>query len=95
MATISEAEFAKICDGIAADRAAIIRHNPIGTDEEVLLWMLLSCLNSFLSLTEAEAPCFASRPSEETYRQAIHFVLRERKLKDFDVEMYLDKLVKG
>ncbi len=68
MTKISEAEFARICEGIYADRETIFHHNPIGTRDEVLLWMLLSCLNSYLSLTELETPCFTGVPSENTYQ---------------------------
>jgi hypothetical protein len=32
-------------------------------------------------------------PDEKTYRQAILFVLRDRKTPDFDAEKYLDKLI--
>ena len=92
MTRITEAEFARICDGIAADRESIIRHNPIGTPEITLLWMLLSVLISYLSLTEIETPCFTGMPTAETYRQAIQFVIEARRAEDFDVGPYLDKL---
>lgn len=92
MTGISEAEFAKICDGIRADRVVICRHNPIGTESEVLLWMLLCCLNSYLNLSEIETPCFTGTPDEKAYREAILFVLRQRKIGDFDAAAYLDKL---
>lgn len=93
MTKISEAEFARICEGIYEDRDTIYEHNPIGTREEVLLWMLLSCLNSYLSLTELETPCFTGVPNEGIYRDAILFVLRERRADDFDARAYLDKLI--
>jgi hypothetical protein len=51
---ISESEFARIVDGIYEDRESIIKHNPIGGEDEILLWMLLSCLVSYLNLTDAE-----------------------------------------
>lgn len=92
MATISEAEFERIVDGIAEDRASILRHNPIGTPAETLLWMLTSCLVSYLSLQEAETPCFTGRPDAETYREAIRFILRGRKSAEFDETPYVDKL---
>lgn len=94
MIKISEREFARICEGISNDRAVIYRHNPIGTPEETLLWMLLGCLISYLSLAEIETPCFTGKPTAETYRSAILFVLKDRKTEDFDAESYLDKLVK-
>jgi hypothetical protein len=93
MTRISEAEFARIVSGIYEDRVSIIKHNPIGAPQETLLWMLLSCLISFLNLTEIETPCFTGMPTAETYREAILFVLRERKTEDFDAGKYLETLV--
>lgn len=92
MTKLTEAEFARIALGIYEDRESIIRHNPLGTREEILLWMLLSCLVSYLSLTEIETPCFTGRPDAATYRQAVLFVLKDRKTEDFDAEKYLENL---
>ena len=94
MTKISEQEFSHICRGISEDREIIIKHNPIGTREEVLLWMLLSILISYLSLSEIETPCFTGMPTAETYRQAILFVLKDRKTEEFDAANYLDDLIK-
>lgn len=93
MTKISEQEFARICCGIKEDRETIWKHNPIGTREEILLWMLLSCLISYLSLTEIETPCFNGKPDAETYRNAILFVLKDRKTENFDAGKYLTNLV--
>jgi hypothetical protein len=90
---ISEAEFARICEGINEDAETICRHNPIGTREEILLWMLLSVLISYLNLSETETPCFPGKPTAETYRQAILFVLRDRKTEEFNADFYLDKMI--
>lgn len=92
MGTISEERFASIVDGIVADRDLIIEHNPIGTNDEVLLWMLMSCLVSYLSLDDVQTPCFTGRPDAETYRQAIRFMLKGRTDPDFDLEPHLAKL---
>ena len=92
MAYITEAELARIVDGICSDRAAIIKHNPIGTEEEILLWMLLSCLVSYLSLDDNQTPCFTGRPDADTYRKAIGYVLAARKSDDFDETRYLGRL---
>lgn len=92
MAKISEAEFERIVEGIFDDRDLIRKHNPIGTNEEILLWMLLSCLISYLSLTEAETPCFSGRPDASTYSDAIRFILKSHATVDFDAEPYLAKL---
>lgn len=92
MTRIGEQEFAQICAGIKEDRDSIVRHNPLGTPEEILLWMLLSCLVSYMSLTEMETPCFTGKPDADTYRQAILFVLKDRKTAEFDAEKYLADL---
>lgn len=90
---ITEQEFALICGGIYEDRELICRHNPIGTREETLLWMLLSCLISYLSLSEIETPCLTGMPTAETYREAILFILKNKQT-DFEAEKYLDSLTK-
>jgi hypothetical protein len=94
MNRISEQEFSRICRGIFEDRETIVKHNPIGTREEILLWMLLSILISYLSLSEIETPCFTGMPTAETYRQAILFVLKDRQAGEFDAARYLDDLIK-
>lgn len=94
MASISEAEFRRIVDGIDQDRTVILTHNPIGSPSETLLWMLMSCLVSYLSLEGGETPCFTGRPDARTYREAIIFILRGRKADGFDESVYLDKLTR-
>jgi hypothetical protein len=84
MAKISEKRFTEICEGISRDRATIVRHNPIGSEDEILLWMLLSVLITYLSLSELETPCFTGTPDAETYRKAIEFILKDRRETDFD-----------
>ena len=92
MTKISEAEFARICQGISQDRESIVKHNPIGPPDEILLWMLLSCLISYLNLTDIETPCFNGKPDASTYRDAILFVLKARMKAEFDPELYLNVL---
>lgn len=94
MTSITEAEFSRIVAGIVEDRDTIIKHNPIGPDDEVLLWMLLSCLISYLNLDDAETPCFTGKPDADIYRTAISFVLSKRKTDEFDESHYLDQLSK-
>ena len=95
MIKISEKEFARICEGIEADREIICKHNPIGTPEEILLWMVMSCLVSYLSLTEIETPCFNGKPDAKTYREAILFILKNRKTEEFDAQKYLEKFAES
>lgn len=92
MTSITESEFARICNGIIEDRESIIKHNPLGADEEILLWMLLSCLISYLNLTELETPCFTGVPDAKTYHDAINFVLEERRTNNFDPWPHIDQL---
>jgi hypothetical protein len=89
---ISEAEFARIVKGIREDRESIVKHNPIGPDDEVLLWMLLNCLVSYLNLNDIETPCFTGKPDAKTYRDAILFVLRDRCEPEFDPGPYLSMM---
>ena len=55
--------------------------------------MLLSCLISYLNLSDLETPCFNGKPDAETYRNAIRFVLSERRTDPFDVDKYLSELI--
>ena len=89
MTKITEAEFARIVQGIIEDRESIIKHNPIGPPDEILSWMLMNILNGYLNLTEIETPCFNGKPDADTYRDAIKFVLREKKADAFDETNYL------
>ena len=92
MTQISRTELEKIVDGIIADRDSIIKHNPMGSDEEILLWMLLSTLVIYLNLSDLETPCFTGRPDAATFRTAIEFVLRDRLTEEFDLGPVLDML---
>lgn len=92
MTRINESELRKMVDGIITDSESIIRHNPLGTDEEILLWMLLGSLVVYLNLNEVETPCFTGRPDAATYRKAIEFVLKDRLTDKFDLGGLLDKL---
>jgi hypothetical protein len=92
MTTITEAEFKRICDGIYDDRESIIKHNPLGTREEILLWMLLSCLILYLSPTEIETPCFTGTPDAGTYRDAVIFVVKRHMKPKFDCEPHIDRM---
>ncbi|MGQ0542495.1 MAG: hypothetical protein ACT4O9_11700 [Blastocatellia bacterium] len=94
MTIISESEFRKICEGLLEDEKVICRTNPIGTRNETMLWMLLGCLVSYLSLEELETPCFSGKPDEKTYREAIEFVLRDKREGNFNAGRHIDLLLK-
>lgn len=93
MSSISESAFSHICAGIREERDSIVKHNPVGTENEILLWMLLSCLISFLSLTDLETPCFTGTPDENTYRDAILFILNDRREGDFDAATHIERML--
>lgn len=95
MTLISKEEFARICAGIEEEADSIVKHNPIGVRDEILLWMLLSCLVSYLNLTDVEIPCFPGKPTAGTYRDAVLFVLQNRRTDNFDPEFYLNRLAKA
>lgn len=95
MTKISPAEFARICEEIYQDREQIYQFNPNAPHEEVLLWMLLSCLIGYLNLSEIETPCFPGAPDAELYRQAILHVLKLRAEPDFDAKIALDNLIRA
>lgn len=93
MVLITESRFRTICKDIRDDRAVILKHNPIGTTDETLLWMLLGCLTVYFGLTDAETPCFTGTPDADAYRDAINFVLQKRREGDFDAEQYIDEML--
>ena len=93
MATITKSEFEQLCEEIRKDREKIITHNPIGTREETLLWMLLSVLISYLSIEANEAPCFTGVPDSTTYKNAIDFVLAVRKASDFETGPIIERML--
>lgn len=94
MSNISETELKRMIEGIREDRETIIKHNPIGSNDETLLWMLLGCLLSYLSITESETPCFPGRPDANAYREAVLFVLRGRYEGEADPAEFIDSLLK-
>ncbi len=95
MGKISERDFVRIVDGVVEDCESICRHNPIGTEEETLLWMVMSCLINFLGLSDNEIPCFPGGSTSSTYRQAIEFIAREYGETAFDAATHLDKIRRG
>jgi hypothetical protein len=90
---ISEQELQKLCDDIRNDREEIVKHNPIGSHQEILLWMLLNCLVVYLSLADNEMPCFRGKPDAETYRAAILSILTNRQLGDFHPEPIISAML--
>jgi hypothetical protein len=94
MTTISEDEFRKLCDDIYLDRERIYSFNPNMSHREALLWMLLGCLLSLLSLSQLEQSSFHTESSTDPYGDAILELLQPRMQPAFDPQMYIAELTR-
>ncbi|HEX8775393.1 MAG TPA: hypothetical protein VF735_17620 [Pyrinomonadaceae bacterium] len=92
MSTISEQEFKKLCDDVYADRFQIYAFNPNASRREALLWMILGCLLTLLSVPVLEQPSAYGGASDDPYGDAIIEVLKDRRETDFDPQTYLGEL---
>ncbi|HEX8137737.1 MAG TPA: hypothetical protein VF544_09115 [Pyrinomonadaceae bacterium] len=91
--TISEAEFKRLCDRIYADRFLIYTYHPnAGSRREALLWMMLGCLVSLLSVPLPEQPSTYGGASADPYGDAVIEVLHGRMEPGFDPQVHLDEL---
>jgi len=88
MTTISEMEFKRLCDDIYADRRQVYAFNPNVSRREALLWMLLGCLVSLLSIPILEQPSVYGGGSDP-YEDAVCEVLKDRTEPAFDPGSYL------
>lgn len=93
--TISEGEFKNLCDEIYRDRLEIYSFRPGAKPDEALLWMLLGCLISLLSVTDAELQALAQPSSPDPYRDAVFNLLHGRAAPPFDARPYVEELLKG
>ena len=92
MSTISEKDFKKLCDDIYADRFEIYAFNPNVSRREALLWMLLGCLVSLLSIPILEQPSVYNGSSADPYGDAIREVVLAHTQSNFDPDDYLLEL---
>jgi hypothetical protein len=92
MSTISEKDFKKLCDDIYADRFQIYEFNPNVSRREALLWMLLGCLVSLLSIPILEQPSVYNGSSADPYGDAIREVVLAHTQSNFDPSDYLLEL---
>lgn len=93
-ATISEAEFIKLCDDIYADRQQIYQFHPHVGKREALLWMLTGCLISLLSVPALEQPRGHDHSSDDPYTDAIRELLQNHMRPPFDPQAHLAELSK-
>lgn len=92
METISREEFKRLCDEIYADRFEIYEFNPTASHRDALLWMLLGCLISLLSITDEELQSLARSSGSDAYGDVITMLLRQRAAPPFDPRTYLEEL---
>jgi hypothetical protein len=93
MSTISEPEFRKLCDDIYADRLLIYTYHPnASSPREALLWMLLGCLVSLLSVPILEQPSVYGGTSTDPYGDAVLELLLNRTEPSFDPRVHLLEL---
>ncbi|HEX8746199.1 MAG TPA: hypothetical protein VF717_03310 [Pyrinomonadaceae bacterium] len=92
--TISAGEFKRLCDEVYRDRQEIYEFNPAAGRRDALLWMLLGCLLSLLSVRDEELEALAGSSGAGDYGEVIHKLLRERGAPPFDPGPYLEGLSK-
>jgi hypothetical protein len=92
MSTISAGEFEKLCQDIYDDRWQIYSFNPNASRREALLWMLLGCLVSLLSVPVLDQPSVYGGSRPDPYADAICELLLHRADPVFDPRIYLDQL---
>ena len=90
--TISESEFKRVCDDVYRDRLEIYEFNPGASHNDAVLWMLLGCLISLLSVTDDELQSLAASSNSETYGDVIRELLSTRAAPPFDPHPFLDEL---
>lgn len=87
-ATITEAEFVRLCEDLYTDRRQIYEFNPNAGRREAMLWMLLGCLISLLSIPDTQQPSVNSS-STDPYGDAVREILRHRTHPSFDPQSQL------
>ena len=93
MSTISEQEFIKLCDDIYRDRLQVYSYNPNVSRREAVLWMLLGCLLSLLSVPILDQPSTHGESTADFYADAIGEVLQHRMQPEFDPHVLIAELL--
>lgn len=92
---ISEQEFIKLCDDVYADRHQIYEFNPNVTRREAVMWMLLGCLLSLLSIPVTEQSNLFDNASTDIYTDALRKILQQHSHPPFDPQPHLAELSKN
>lgn len=90
--TISEERFRALCDEVYRDRLEIHGFYATASRSEALLWMLLGCLISLLSVDESELATASDSSGEYFYLEAICALLERRAEPRFNPRPYLEEL---
>jgi hypothetical protein len=90
--TISEEKFRALCEEVYRDRAEIYGFHPGAGRSEALLWMLLGCLISLLSVDEVEMEAVADSSGKYLYLEAVCALLEKRTEPHFNPRPYLEEL---
>lgn len=90
--SISEDEFRKLCDELYADRHQLYSFNPSVSRREAVLWMLLGCLVSLLSVPVLDQPSLYGATSQDPYTDAVSEILDGRTEPPFDPRPLLAEL---
>lgn len=89
---ISETEFIKLCDDVYSDRHQIYEFNPSATRREAVMWMLLGCLLSLLSIPVTEQSVLFDSTSTDVYADALRKILQQHSRPPFDPQPHLAEL---
>ncbi len=90
--TISESELRRVCDEIYRDRFEIYAFNPGASQSDALLWMLLGCLISLLSVEEEELQALFESSGQASYTDATCKLLEGRTAPPFDPRPVVEEL---
>jgi hypothetical protein len=93
--TISESRLERVCDEIYRDRFEIYGFNPGVSRSDAVLWMLLGCLISLLSITEEESQALFDASGQVLYADAVCKLLKGRTEPPFDPRPCVEELAKG
>ncbi|MGB9181131.1 MAG: hypothetical protein WCB68_18000 [Pyrinomonadaceae bacterium] len=94
MDTISEQAFRKLCEDVYTDRHLVYSYHPNVSRREALMWMLLGCLVSLLSVPAHEQPDVYVEASEDPYGDEICEIVQGRAQTPFNPRPYLEELTK-
>lgn len=90
--TISEGEFKRLCEEIYRDRSEVYSFRPDVQKSEALVWMLLGCLISLLSVNDAEVQALVDSSSKDLYGACVHALVQSRARPPFDSRPYVEDL---